>query len=263
MHTSFLSLVLVALAAVSLSACRGEPAAEPAAPAAADTVAADTLTAAATGAPAPGCAAPPPEAADAPRSDTLTVLFFGDSLTEGYGLPGGKDEAYPALIGERIAAAGLPARVVNAGISGNTSADGRGRVAWALRQAPPDVFVLALGANDGLRGLSAEAMRANLEAILCAARGANPAVRLVIVGMEAPPNYGADYTGRYRAVFASLAEAFDAAFVPFLLDRVAGVARLNQGDRIHPTPEGHRILAETVWTTLEPVIREAAARPVG
>jgi acyl-CoA thioesterase-1 len=254
------ALCAAALALGAFAGCRSEPA-----PAAAPPPA-DTVAVAEPAAPAPA----PPECveaalveATAPRPDTLTAVFFGDSLTEGYGLAGGKDEAYPALVEARAEAEGLPLRVVNAGVSGNTSADGRARVGWALRQARPDVFVLALGANDGLRGLDAGAMGENLRAVLCAARAANPAVRFVVLGMEAPPNYGAAYTDRYRAVFADLAEEFDAAFVPFLLDRVAGVAALNQPDRIHPTPEGQRIMAETVWDALAPVLREEAARPVG
>ena len=212
-----------------------------------------SVESAASATPAP--AGPPVVAA---ASDTLTVLFFGDSLTAGYGLSD-PSLAYPALVGAQIEAAlGEPVRVVNAGISGETSAGGRGRIAWALRQTRPDVFVLALGGNDGLRGTDPEATKENLSAILATVRDAVPDARLVVAGMEALPNYGADYTERFRAVFPAVAEAHGAALIPFLLDGVAGVARLNQSDGIHPTPAGQRIVAETVAEVVVPVAREAA-----
>ena len=196
---------------------------------------------------------PAAEAADG----AVTILFFGDSLTAGYGLSG-PDLAYPALVGARLEAAGVPVEVVNAGVSGETSAGGRGRIDWALRQTTPDVFVLALGANDGLRGVDPDATRANLDAILDAVEAAAPDARLVVAGMEALPNYGADYTERFRAVFPAVAEAHGAALVPFLLEGVAGVARLNQDDGVHPTAEGQRIVAETVAETVVPLARQAA-----
>ena len=194
------------------------------------------------------------DAASAAESDTVTVLFFGDSLTAGYGLPD-PDLAYPALVGEQIRAAGVPVRVVNAGVSGETSAGGKGRIAWALRQTTPDVFVLALGANDGLRGTDPAATRANLDAILDAVEEAAPDARLVVAGMEALPNYGADYGARFREVFPAVAQAHDAALVPFLLEDVAGVRRLNQPDGVHPTAEGQRIIAETVGRVVVPLAR--------
>ena len=192
------------------------------------------------------------------ESDTLTVVFFGDSLTAGYGL---SDEAlaYPALVGARLEEAGLPVRVVNAGNSGETSAGGLSRVAWALRQSRPDVFVLALGANDGLRGIDPDVTRQNLDAILSKVEEVAPDARLVVAGMEALPNYGADYTSRFRSVFPAVAEVHDAAFIPFLLDGVAGVPRLNQSDGVHPTAEGQRIVAGTVFEVVQPVVRVAAA----
>ena len=199
---------------------------------------------------------PVPEAGD---RDEVVVLFFGDSLTAGYGLADPDDDAYPALVGEQIAAAGMPVRVVNAGVSGETSAGGRGRIAWALRQNRPDVFVLALGANDGLRGLPPEAMEENLRATLDAVREAAPDARLVVAGMEAPPNMGGGYTERFREVFPAVAEAYDAALVPFLLEGVAGVSRLNQRDGVHPTPAGQEVLAETVGEVVVPLAREAYA----
>ncbi len=206
---------------------------------------------------APEAPVPAPSAA---ATDTLTVVFFGDSLTEGYGLAGRQDEAYPALVGAMADSAGVAVRVVNAGVSGHTSADGLARIEWTLRDVTPDVFVLALGANDGLRGLRPEAMEANLRQTLQRVRAKNADARVVIAGMEALPNYGPDYTGRFRAVYPTLAREFDAELIPFLLADVAGVRRLNQGDRLHPTAEGHRVMAATVWRALEPVLREAAER---
>ena len=185
-------------------------------------------------------------------SDTVTVVFFGDSLTAGYGLAD-PDLAYPALVGEQIREAGTPVRVVNAGVSGETSAGGKGRIAWALRQNTPDVFVLALGANDGLRGTDPAATRANLGAILDAVEAAAPDARLVVAGMEALPNYGADYGARFREVFPAVAQAHGAALVPFLLEGVAGVRRLNQPDGVHPTAEGQRIMARTVGEVVVPL----------
>lgn len=180
------------------------------------------------------------------------VLFLGTSLTAGYGLT--EDEAYPALIQERIDAAGLRYRVVNAGVSGETSAGGLRRIGWLLRE-PVAVLVLELGANDGLRGQSVEAMRGNLQAIIDSTHAARPEATVVIAGMEAPPNLGPAYTRAFRAVFPAVARANDATLIPFLLDGVAAVPSLNQADGIHPTAEGHTIVAETVWRYLEPILK--------
>ena len=214
---------------------------------------------------APPSATATPESATTPdvpfpeaATDTVVVLFFGDSLTAGYGLADPDADAYPALVGAQIAEAGVPVRAVNAGVSGETSAGGRGRIAWALRQSRPDVFVLALGANDGLRGVDPASTQENLGAILEAVREAAPDARLVVAGMEALPNMGADYTGRFRAVFPAVAEAHGAALVPFLLDGVAGVPALNQPDGVHPTAEGQRVVAETVAETVVPLARQSA-----
>ncbi|HEX8299557.1 MAG TPA: arylesterase [Rubricoccaceae bacterium] len=192
-------------------------------------------------------------------SDSVVVLFFGDSLTAGYGLANPAREAYPALVGAALAEAGVPARVVNAGSSGETSAGGLRRVDWVLSRTTPDVFVLALGANDGLRGQPVEAMEANLTAILDKVKAAAPNARLIVAGVAALPNYGAEYGTQFRAVFPRVAEAAGADLVPFLLDRVAGVRRLNQADQVHPTAEGQRILAETVGRVVVPVVRDVAA----
>ncbi len=210
-------------------------------------------------APSTTTTAPADAARDEASSDSVTVVFFGDSLTAGYGLATPQREAYPALVGDALAEAGVPARVVNLGVSGETSAGGRSRAAWALARTRPDVFVLALGANDGLRGVDPSATRENLAAILDAARKAAPEARLVVLGMEALPNYGADYTERFRAVFPAVAEQYGARLVPFFLAGVAGVRALNQADGVHPTAAGQRRVAATVASTVVDAAREVAA----
>jgi len=188
------------------------------------------------------------------------ILFLGTSLTAGYGV--GAEFAYPAVLRAKIDSAGYPFRVVNAGLSGETSAGGLRRLEWSL-QEPVSILVVELGANDGLRGLSVEELSRNLETIVRRTRDRYPAAGIVIVGMEAPPNMGAAYTNGFRNVFARLARDFDAALVPFLLDGVAGDPALNQDDRIHPTIEGQRRAAENVWTVLEPLLRERVADQAG
>jgi acyl-CoA thioesterase-1 len=207
---------------------------------------------------APPPDAPAPTASAETDSDTLVVVFFGDSLTAGYGLENPAQEAYPALVGAQLAEAGLPVRVLNAGNSGETSAGGLSRVAWVVQRTPPDVFVLALGANDGLRGIDPEVTRENLGRTLHAVREVAPEARLVVAGMEALPNMGADYTDRFRAVFPAVAEAHGATLLPFLLDGVAGEAALNQADGVHPTAEGHRRMAALVAPAVEPLVRAQA-----
>jgi acyl-CoA thioesterase-1 len=182
-----------------------------------------------------------------------TVVFFGDSLTAGYGLADPATEAYPALIQEKIRAAGLPWRVVNAGLSGETSSGGLRRVDWTLR-SPPDLFVLALGANDGLRGISPALMRANLEEIIARVRKRNPDTRIVLAGMRLPPELGPAHAEAFGRVFPEVATSTGATLVSFLLDGVGGVTELNQADRIHPNPAGHAIMAETVWKVLRPLL---------
>jgi acyl-CoA thioesterase-1 len=181
------------------------------------------------------------------------IVFLGTSLTAGYGLAD-PSLAYPTLIQQRIDSAGLRYQVVNAGVSGATSADTRRSIDWIMAE-PVSVLVVETGANDGLRGLDVDSMRANIQAILDRARRQSPPPRLVLVGMEAPPNYGATYTRRFREVFPDLARQNGAAFVPFLLRGVAGVDSLNQADGIHPTPAGQRIVAATVWGVLAPLLR--------
>jgi len=183
------------------------------------------------------------------------VLFVGTSLTAGLGVD--PSEAYPALVQEKIDAAGLRYRVVNAGVSGETSAGARRRLGWLLRQ-PVAVLVVETGANDGLRGQDPAATRENIQAILDEARRQQPPPRVLIAAMEALPNYGEEYRRRFRAIYPQLATANRAALVPFLLDGVAGEPKLNQPDGIHPTAEGHKRVAENVWKALGPVL---TARP--
>lgn len=189
----------------------------------------------------------PPEPADA----RPVVLFLGTSLTAGYGLA--SDDAFPGLVEERIAAQGLDYRVVNAGVSGDTSAGGLRRLDWLLR-LPLAVLVLELGANDMLRGQNVDALRENLAAILTRTRAEHPDVKFVVAGMRAAPNLGAAYAGRFESVYAELAERFGAVFVPFLLEGVAGDPELNQPDGIHPTADGHQKVADTLWPALEPLL---------
>jgi acyl-CoA thioesterase-1 len=176
----------------------------------------------------------------------------GTSLTAGYGLED-PAQAYPALIQAKLDAARLPYRVVNAGVSGETSAGALRRLEWLLR-ARVDVLVLETGANDGLRGQAPEATRSNIQAIFDRARRQSPPPRLVLAGMEALPNYGPEYGRRYRAVFPELAKKNDVVLIPFLLEGVAGIPSLNQADGIHPTAEGQRRIAETVWRALRPLL---------
>jgi acyl-CoA thioesterase-1 len=190
----------------------------------------------------------------ATAADLKTIVFFGDSLTAGYGLDDPGEDAYPARLQAKIAAAHLPFRVVNAGLSGETSAGGLRRVDWILRQ-PVDVFVLALGANDGLRGIEPAVTRQNLQGIIDRVKLKDPNAKLVIAGMNMPPSMGQSYVRDFAAIFPALAESNHAVLVPFLLAGVGGHSNLNHGDQIHPTPAGHVIVAENVWKILEPLLR--------
>ncbi len=185
--------------------------------------------------------------------DSGRILFLGDSITAGYGI--GKDRAFPALIQKRIDEKGLGFKVINAGVSGDTTAGGLRRLNWVLRE-PIQILVLELGANDGLRGLPLGEMSKNLQAIINQVKDKNPNVSIVLAGMRLPPNLGREYTAEFEAVFSELAEKNKTAFIPFILEGVAGDPSLNLPDRIHPTPEGHRILAETVWNSLHPLLKK-------
>lgn len=226
------SCVLIAVTCLVVSACRGEAPA-PLAPAA---------------------GAPPPAAAPAavPQGARPRIVFLGDSLTAGLGLDA--DQGFPALIGKRLASEGFNYEVVNAGVSGDTSAGGLRRADWSL-EGDVTVLVVALGANDGLRGLAPAEMKRNLAGVLdrAAARG----ITVILAGMEAPPNFGADYTRQFRSVYTDLAQTYRVRFVPFLLQGVAGDAALNQADGIHPNARGAQIVADLLWAELKPIL----ARP--
>jgi acyl-CoA thioesterase I len=177
------------------------------------------------------------------------VVAFGDSLTAGFGVA--VEEAWPALLQARLEREGYPYRVVNAGVSGDTTAGGLRRVDWALKNRP-DVAIVALGANDGLRGLPPPAMRDNLRGIVGRFQAAG--VRVLLAGMRVPPNYGPEYSRGFVEVFGEVARQARVPLMPFLLDGVAADPRLNQADGIHPNAEGHRVLAERVWPFLLPLL---------
>ena len=190
-------------------------------------------------------------AAEEPESARPKVVILGDSLTAGLGLL--EQQAYPALLQKRIDADGYAFDVVNAGVSGDTTAGGLRRLDWAL-DGDVRVLVVALGANDGLRGLSADQMKENLTEIVERARDRQ--IVVILAGMEAPPNYGPEYTSAFRQAFQDVAREQRVLFIPFLLDRVAGESPLNQGDGIHPNADGSAVMAETVWRVLRPVLDE-------
>ncbi len=197
--------------------------------------------------------APAIEEAD-PRTPAVSrplIVFLGDSLTAGYGVD--EAQAFPAIVARRLAETGLPAKIVNAGVSGDTTAGGLARLDWVLRQEP-DVLVVGLGANDGLRGLDLEEAERNLRAVVSRARERGADV--LLLGMRMPPSHGADYAQRFAAMYEAVARDFGVALVPFLLEGVGGVAELNLADGIHPTPRGHEVLAENVTPYLEEMLRE-------
>lgn len=180
-----------------------------------------------------------------------TIVFFGNSLTAGYGLS--PSQAFPAIIQTKIDSLGLPYQVVNAGVSGETSSGGNSRVDWILRQ-PVDVFVLELGANDGLRGIPLSETRKSLQSIIDKVRSTYPAAKLVLAGMQVPPNMGQKYSTEFRNIYKELAGKNEMTLVPFILEGVGGETHLNQEDGIHPTAEGHVIVAENIWRQLEALL---------
>ena len=179
------------------------------------------------------------------------ILFFGDSLTAGYGLD--PSQAYPALIQRKIDAVELNAVAIVGAVSGDTSAGGLRRIDWMLRQ-PVDIFVLALGANDGLRGVGLASTEANLNSIMSKVRAKYPGVTLVVAGMQMPPSIGAEYASDFAAIYSRIAEESQAELIPFLLEGVGGVVELNLPDRLHPNAAGQKVLAENVWRVLEPLL---------
>src|SRR5690606_29632213 len=186
-------------------------------------------------------------ASNAPR----VIVFYGDSLTAGYGID--PEAAFPALVGKALESKGKEVKVVNAGLSGETSAGGLARIDWVLRQ-PLDIFVLELGPNDGLRGLPLDQTEKNLQAIIDKVKAKYPEVRIVIARMLVPPNLSPEYSTKFQALFPRLAKKNNATLIPFLLQDVAGVENLNQADGIHPNVEGHRIVAENVLRVIDPLI---------
>jgi acyl-CoA thioesterase I len=225
-------LTLVAVATVAVIQCGREPSSRP-------TV-----------------AAPPPAAAQTstptspPQTSALRIVVLGDSLTAGLGLP--IAQAYPSLLQQRLKDEGFDYEVVNAGVSGDTSAGGLSRLDWAL-QGDVRVLIVALGGNDALRGLPAEQLQRNLGEIIERAQARR--IRVVLAGMESPPNWGRDYNVSFHKVYPTLAAQYHVGLVPFLLAGVAGTDALNQADGIHPTAAGARIVADNVWAVLEPVLR--------
>ena len=182
------------------------------------------------------------------ETNVKTILFFGNSLTAGYGLD--PVEAFPALIQKKIDSLGLPYMVINAGVSGETTSGGSARIDWILRQ-PIDVFVLELGANDGLRGIPVTETKKNLQLIIDKVKEKNPETILVLAGMQVPPNMGPQYSKEFREIFPSLAKENNMILIPFLLEGVGGERALNQEDGIHPTAEGHAILADNIWHAMK------------
>jgi acyl-CoA thioesterase I len=180
-----------------------------------------------------------------------SIVFFGNSITAGYGLQ--LSEAFPALIQHKIDSLQLPYTAINAGVSGETSADGVARIDWILRQ-PVDIFVLELGGNDGLRGIPVSETKKNLQLIMDKVKAKNPSCQIVLAGMQIPPNMGKRYTDEFRNMYPELAKKNDVRLIPFLLEGVGGEARLNLDDGIHPTAEGHAILAQNVWSVLAPML---------
>jgi acyl-CoA thioesterase-1 len=186
------------------------------------------------------------------QSDAQRILFFGDSITAGLGVE--EEEAFPALVQQKIDSLGWNFNAVNAGLSGETSAGGLRRVDWMLRQ-PVSVFVLELGGNDGLRGIDLSVTKKNLQKIIDKVEGKYPQVRIVLAGMQVPPNLGPEYTEKFKSMYPELAEKNDAALIPFLLEDVGRNPERMQSDGIHPNVEGHQVLAENAWDTLKPILQ--------
>lgn len=186
------------------------------------------------------------------NSGKKRLVILGDSITAGYGLE--REEAYPALLQKKADEAGLSYEVVNAGVSGDTTAGGLRRIDWALGQKGADVLMIALGGNDGLRGISPEQTEKNLSGIVDKARAKNPDMKIIIAGMQMPDNMGPEYVTAFRATFSKVAEEKKTELIPFLLDGVGGDEKLNQDDRIHPTAEGQKVIAGKVWDRLKSLL---------
>lgn len=192
-------------------------------------------------------------AVESEANKSETILFFGDSLTAGLGLD--PNLAFPGLIQQRLDSLGLSYEVINAGLSGETTASGKNRLGWVLNQ-PLDMFVLELGANDGLRGIPLAETRKNLQAMIRQVRDKYPDVVIVLAGMQLPPNMGPEYTDEFRKMFPEIAQSENVLLIPFLLQNVGGIPELNQEDGIHPTEAGHKIVADNVWDVLQKAIQK-------
>lgn len=193
---------------------------------------------------------------EAPKGETRkTILIFGNSLTAGYGVE--SEESFPSLIQQRIDSLGLPYEVINAGVSGETTATGLNRIDWVIEKQDVDIFILELGANDGLRGLPPAQTRENLEKMIDRVREAHPGVEIILAGMMVPPSMGPEYSAEYNRIYPEIAAAKDVALIPFLLENVGGIAELNQADGIHPNPEGNKLVMENVWEVLEGILRQS------
>jgi acyl-CoA thioesterase-1 len=201
--------------------------------------------------------APVPVPSTAEKSDSAhgslkkNIIFFGNSLTAGYGI--NASEAFPALIQAKLDSLKLPYQVINAGLSGETTAGGNNRINWVLRQ-PVYIFVLELGGNDGLRGIALSETSKNLQSIIDKVRLTYPSAKIILAGMQIPPNMGRTYTSEFRILFQKLASANKIYLIPFLLEGVGGVPGLNQEDGIHPNIQGHKIVAENIWNVLKPLL---------
>lgn len=196
---------------------------------------------------------PTGESNDKAAESRPVILFYGNSITAGYNLD--MSEAFPALLQQRLDSLGYSYLVVNAGLSGETSAGGLSRIEWVLK-TPVDIFMLELGGNDGLRGIGLADTRKNLSLILEKVKQSNPGVKLIVAGMQIPPNMGQEYTEEFRTIYPALAEQHGALLIPFLLENVGGIPELNLPDGIHPTPEGHEIVAENVWSVLKEIVEK-------
>ena len=203
---------------------------------------------------------PPARSVSSPASNKVTVLFFGTSLTAGYGLD--PSIAFPKLVAERAAADGIPIEAVNAGLSGETSAGAVRRIEWTLKR-PVDIVVIETGGTDALRALNADSLERNLRAIVDRVQEAQPSARILLAVMEAPPNLGAAYTARFRRAYSEVAASEGVKLLPFLLEGVAGHPDLNQPDGVHPNEKGERVVAENVWKVLKPLVQEVLAGKPG
>lgn len=194
--------------------------------------------------------------ADEPQGQEKVILFFGNSLTAGYGLDA--SESYPSLIQDKLDSLDYNYRIINAGLSGETTASGNNRINWVLERQPVDVFVLELGANDGLRGIDPGETKKNLKEIIDKVKSTYPEAKIILAGMMVPPSMGEAYSNRFQQIFPQVAQEKNVKLIPFLLDRVAGEPELNQADGVHPTAEGQKIMADNVWSVLKEVIEKPA-----